>query len=39
MGSDTMGLKVVSSSISSVEVVDTVNGLRIYIKLVSAWDK
>lgn len=31
MGSDTMGLKVVSSLIRSVEVVDTAKGLWITI--------
>lgn len=39
MGSDTMGLKVVSSSIRSVEVVDTVKWLSITIKLVLVCEK
>ncbi len=39
MGSDTMGLKVVSSLIRSVKVADTVKGLWISIKLVLVWDK
>lgn len=34
MGSDTMGLKVVSSLIRIVEVVDTVKGVWITINLV-----